>query len=65
MHPMPARLRDDRIERALTDPDTYFREARERARAQVVAEIAAERTHRRHAARIRPLRWLTQRIQAR
>lgn len=35
--------RDDRISRALADPKTYFAQARERARKEVVAEMAAER----------------------
>ncbi|MDZ5660463.1 hypothetical protein HN031_02635 [Nocardioides sp. zg-1308] len=35
--------RDDRISRALADPKTYFAQARERARREVVAEMAQER----------------------
>ena len=35
--------RDDRITRALADPKTYFKQARERARREVAAEMAQER----------------------
>lgn len=36
--------RDDRIERALQDPKTYFKQARERAQREVSAEMARERS---------------------
>jgi hypothetical protein len=36
--------RDDRIERALRDPKTYFSQARERAKQEVIAEMARERS---------------------
>lgn len=35
--------RDDRIERALADPKTYFDQARQRALREVSAEMAQER----------------------
>jgi hypothetical protein len=35
--------RDDRIERALADPKTYFEQARKRALREVSAEMAQER----------------------
>lgn len=35
---------DDRIERAIQDPKTYFDQARERAQREVRAEMARERT---------------------
>src|SRR5688500_17369706 len=35
---------DDRIARALADPKTYFAQARERARKEIVAEMAQERS---------------------
>lgn len=38
---------DDRVEKILQDPDTYFSEARERARAEVQREVARERKRRR------------------
>lgn len=35
---------DDRIQRALQDPKTYFTQARERAQREVRAEMARERS---------------------
>jgi len=35
--------KDDRIERALANPDAYFKQARERAQREVTAEVAQER----------------------
>lgn len=34
--------RDDRIERAIANPDRYFAEARQRARAEVAEDIEQE-----------------------
>lgn len=42
--------RDDRVERILRDPNSYFAEARERARAEVKKEMARERQNGRRTA---------------
>lgn len=38
--------KDDRIERALADPDAYFLEARMRARREILAEMKQEAARR-------------------
>ena len=42
-HKLVKPRKDDRIERALADPESYFKQARERALREVSAEVAAER----------------------
>lgn len=42
-HKMVKPPKDDRIERALADPEKYFKQARETALREVSAEVAKER----------------------
>ena len=42
-HKMVKPRKDDRIEKALANPEAYFKQARERAQREVTAEVAQER----------------------
>lgn len=42
-HKLVKPRKDDRIERALANPDAYFKQARERAEREVSAEVEQER----------------------
>lgn len=42
-HKLVKPRKDDRIEQALANPDVYFKQARERAKREVAAEVEQER----------------------
>jgi len=53
-----APVRDDRVERMMADPESYFAEARERAQMQAREDIALKREVDRRRRRARLPRWL-------